>query len=69
MNVQAGTVEIDYTNWRGERRQRQIVPLHITWTSTEHHNDPQWLLLAYDPEKRETRYFAMMNIHGWRPVL
>ncbi|MBY0559901.1 hypothetical protein [Hyphomicrobium sp.] len=67
MNERA--VAIDYTNWRGERAWRTIVPqAAIYWGSTEWHPEKQWLLRALDVAKGEERDFAMKNIHGWRPV-
>lgn len=59
-------VIIDYTNWRGKRRQRKISPLRINFSATEHHPEKQWLLVAVDVEKEDVRTFAMSNIHSWR---
>lgn len=58
-------VEIDYTNWKGERQRRKILPLNIYFGSTSYHPEPQWLLSAVDVEKKETRTFAMRAIHFW----
>lgn len=63
-----GTVEIDYTNWRGERSVRRVVPERIQWTANKWHRELQWLLRAWDEEKRDFRDFAMKDIHSWRPV-
>ena len=60
------TVIIDYTNWRGERRERKIVPQCIAFESTKYHPGQQWLLVATDLEKGERRTFAMDSIHSWR---
>ncbi len=59
------TVMVDYTNWRGERGARRIVPDYMWWGSTEYHPKPQWLLRALDVEKRALRDFAMGSIHSW----
>lgn len=58
-------VEIDYTNWRGERAKRIIRPLQIWFGSTEWHPEPQWFLSAFDLAKANSRDFAMKDIHGW----
>ena len=58
-------VIIDYTNWRGERRERKIVPQYIVFGSTEYHPGQQWLLVAHDIEKGARRTFAMDGIHSW----
>ncbi len=64
-----GHVVIDYTNWRGERSTREIVPLG-NWKlgSNEWHPQEQWMFLARDVAKGEDRWFAMSGIHSWRSV-
>ena len=59
-------VIIDYTNWRGERRERKIIPQYIVFGSTEYHPGQQWLLVAHDIENGARRTFAMDGIHSWR---
>jgi predicted DNA-binding transcriptional regulator YafY len=60
------SVFIDYTNYRGERSVRLVVPQGIIWASNEWHPEEQWLLRAYDLGKDAERYFAMSSIHSWR---
>lgn len=63
------TVEIDYTNHRGERRIRHIFPLTIEWGSNQWHPEDQWLLHAFDADRDEpARGFAMAGIHSWKAV-
>lgn len=54
-----------YKNWKGETRQRIIEPVKIWFGSTEYHPEPQWLLKAYDVEKREHRDFALNDVVHW----
>lgn len=62
-------VEIDYTNWRGERAVRRILPFGIAFSaSLPWHPEEQWMMVAMDVEKRERRFFAMKDIHSWKPV-
>ena len=61
-------VEIDYTNWRGERSTRKIMPHRWMFENNEWHAETQWLLYALDIEKQEMRTFALANIHSWKPV-
>lgn len=57
-------VTIDYTNWRGERRVRKIVPTgHLEFSNTEYHPDSQWLLEAVDVEDGKIKLFALLDIH------
>lgn len=58
-------VKIDYTNWKGERGIREIVPYQIVFDSNKFHEEPQWLLEAFDIKKKDIRTFAMKNIHSW----
>lgn len=55
-------VWIDYTNWRGERAVRQILPRELVWGCNQYHPQPQWLLRALDMEKGEGREFALCSI-------
>lgn len=63
-------VQIDYTNWKGERAIRTIIPHYVVFDSNEWHPKPQWLLVALDVERDEVRAFAQDNIHSWvnRPL-
>lgn len=63
-------VEIDYTNHRGERRVRKIIPCPQTlrFEKTSHHPVAQWIFDAWDVERDVERTFALSNLHNWRPV-
>lgn len=61
-------VTIDYTNYKGERRERLIHPRMIFFGTSEHHTGHQWLMLVWDPEKSAFRTCAMKDIHSWRPA-
>jgi hypothetical protein len=59
---------IDYTNYRGERAWRHVIPLEIRFTSNEWHPEVQWLLTAFDvaENKNAWRTFAMKDICAWQ---
>lgn len=60
-------VIIDYTNWRGERAKRHIMPIHMWFGHNRFHGDrEQWFVEAVDLDKGETRVFAMEKIHSWK---
>lgn len=61
-------VLIDYTNHRGERAERQIIPIRIFFSYTDWHPEEQWLLAAWDVDKKADRLFALKNIHSWKEV-
>lgn len=62
-------VMIDYTNWRGERRVRHVLPFDIAFRSSEWHPTPQWIVAACDLERDDGKLldFAMASIHAWTP--
>jgi predicted DNA-binding transcriptional regulator YafY len=59
-------VEIDYTNWRGERSTRRVVPVRLRFGANEWHWEPQWLLDAWDTGKGAARTLAVAGIHSWK---
>lgn len=61
-------VEIDYTNWRGERRRRLVRVIGFFWGKSAWHPEEQWLFLAHDVEKDEQREFAMAGLHSWKMI-
>lgn len=60
------TVQIIYTNWKGETAKRTIKPIELWYGATEYHREAQWLLRALDIEKDDVRNFAMKDIEEWR---
>ncbi len=61
-------VLIDYTNYKGERRKRIVVPKLIEFRETPHHKPAQWVMQALDLEKNAMRTYAMKDIHSWEQV-
>jgi hypothetical protein len=59
-------VEVDYTNWRGVRRLRRLVPRTIRFGRSEFHDDEQWLLVATCLESCRELEFSIKTIHSWR---
>lgn len=58
-------VTLDYTNYKGERKTYHIIPDKLLFISNKWHPEPQWLLKAWDLNKKDTRFFAMKDIHKW----
>ena len=63
--AESKVVTIDYTNWRGERRNRRVRPERMFFGPTQWHSDPCWHLEAMDMDINETRMFALHLVHGW----
>ncbi len=59
---------IVYKNYRGETGIRHVIPKAIRFASTDWHPEPQWLLEAYDVDKKADRSFAMKDIQEWKVV-
>lgn len=68
MNKSKKIVKIEYTNWKGKKSLRNILPKKIWFGKTEWHKEEQWLLTAYDLDKKADRDFAMKDIHKWIQV-
>lgn len=51
-----------YKNWRGEISRRHVEMHGVFWGPTEWHPESQWVLQAFDLDKREHRLFAMHDI-------
>lgn len=51
-----------YTNWKGETSQRHVIPKFIEFISTEWHPEPQWIMTAFDLDKKQDRGFAMKDM-------
>jgi predicted DNA-binding transcriptional regulator YafY len=50
-----------YTNYKGETRERHIIPLEIAHDISSWHNkgEPLWLLRCWDIEKEAEREFEL----------
>lgn len=60
-------VTFDYTNHRGVKGRRTVVPLSLYWGSNEWHTTPQYLMDAWDVDKTTKRTFAIKDIRNWTP--
>ena len=70
MTDQKRRVELDYTNWRGERRIRRVVPNGcMTFESNAWHPEPQWLMWATDEKGEDLKGYAVAGIHSCKPVV
>ena len=58
-------VKILYTNWKGETKYRNIIPINVEFKSTEWHKEEQWILNAFDIDKQANRGFAIKDIKEW----
>jgi hypothetical protein len=56
--------EIDYTNWRGERKDYLIRVLGVEWGMNEYHPTPCLLIVA--DTAAGLRTFAAANIHDMK---
>jgi hypothetical protein len=62
-------VVIDYTNWKGVRRLRKILPMTISFGHNQYHPEEQWLLEAMDLEDNyAVKSFSLKDVHSWNAV-
>lgn len=59
-------VWIDYTNHRGERSWRHIIPALLWFGQTKWHPTDQWMLDARDLDRGGMRTFALKDVHSWK---
>ena len=62
-------VKISYTNYKGVTSERIIKPGRVFFGKNTWHKTEQWLLTAYDVNKKSSREFAMKDIHKWEPFV
>lgn len=62
------TIEFDYTNWKGEKSKRRVFVNDFYFGATEYHNNEQWLMAAWDQDKRQHRKFAMADMSNVKIV-
>jgi hypothetical protein len=61
-------IEFDYINYKQVKGHRKVKVQRISFGSTKHHPEEEWLLEAIDMDKNEERIFAMKdmtNIKKW----
>lgn len=51
-----------YVNYRGESSIRNVNPRGVRFGTSEWHKEPQWLMEAWDLDRREKREFAMKDM-------
>ena len=64
--IEKKKIKILYTNWKGVTAYRNIIPKSIEFKSTEWHKDEQWILNAFDLDKKQDRAFAIKDIKEWK---
>jgi predicted DNA-binding transcriptional regulator YafY len=55
-------IRFSYSNWRGESAERDVEVVSLVFGHSEWHPDPQWLLEAYDHDRRAVRLFALRDM-------
>jgi predicted DNA-binding transcriptional regulator YafY len=60
-------VQIVFTDSRGQRSARRIMPDRIWFGCTDWIREPQWLLDAYDLDRGTLRSYAMRSIENFTP--
>jgi hypothetical protein len=59
-------IRVTYTNWRGETRERHILPRKLWYGPTKWHPEPQYILEAEDLDDfGYVKDFAMSGFANW----
>lgn len=51
-----------YTNYKGERQLRNMIPLCLRYGIVPYHEGPQWFVECFDCNKRDYRTLALKDI-------
>ena len=59
------SIKFEYTNYKGIRSKRNIIPIKLIFESNQYYGDNKnlWLLMAFDIDKQDVRSFAVEDIH------
>lgn len=57
-----GELKINYTNYKGENKDRHINPAHIWFGESEFHKGKQWFMNGYDIDRKVHRDFALNDL-------
>lgn len=55
------TIKFKYTNYKGVTSIRTVEPVAIIMAHNEWHPEEQWMLRAYDMDKKAMRSFALKH--------
>ena len=61
-------IEFDYMNWKGDKAKRRVEVGEFHYGSNEYHKEPQWLMDAYDLDKKLYRMFAMKDMSNIKRI-
>lgn len=61
-------VTLVYTNWKGETKERHVIPERVYWGHTEWHKEDQFLMECFDLNKQAKRTYALNCVKKWTPV-
>ena len=54
-----------YKNYKGIVSTRNVIPEGVYYGTTEWHKQNQWLMTAFDLDKKADRTFAITDIISW----
>lgn len=58
----AEVISFLYVNYVGQREWREVQPKSWRYGPSQYHLEPDWLLTAFDPSRKEEREFALGGI-------
>jgi predicted DNA-binding transcriptional regulator YafY len=58
-------VNIDYTDYKGVRSLRRILPVRLDYGKNQWHKENQYMIVALDLDRDEIRTFSIKDIHKW----
>lgn len=61
-------LEFNYVNYKGEASYRRVQFERVRFGASLWHQEPQWLLQAFDLDKKESREFALKDMTNVKEI-
>lgn len=61
MSEKDNAIRFLYTNYKGETTIRRAIPRGVRYTATEHHPEPQWIMVMWCLDRDAIREFALKD--------
>jgi hypothetical protein len=55
-------IRFNYTNYKGETEDRHVRPISMRFGTSLWHTEPQWLVKAWDFDRKQYREFALADM-------
>ena len=61
-------LEFDYVNYKGEKAHRRVQFERVRFGASPWHQEPQWLMQAFDLDRNVEREFALRDMTNMKEI-